>query len=304
MQIFLKHDQENLLAGGGDRDGGDFQIDRAHASGTFDGNFLLTDRFIVVFDERQRRTNGIQKGMAGNFREIESRSAGGRLEILAEVAPDAEDFQVFIDDNAGGQVARDEEALGLLELQRVRGTRRGGASAARGRKLGNVLGKIGHQGGATGFLAENVFAAIGRGEIVEELVDVFRFTQDQAAGRIEGVVELGDDALLRERMQAAQIMAATNQVHAREGGIIGQILAGKNTKVANGLGNEVSGAGGEEEIFEAQRRDVGEASRIVDAGASGLQRSFVRIGGEDLNLRLGEFAIGRGGGARFGEELR
>ena len=51
---------------------------------------------------------------------------------------------MFIDDDAGGQVARDEEVFGLLELRRIGGTRGGGASAARGSEVGNILGKIGH----------------------------------------------------------------------------------------------------------------------------------------------------------------
>ena len=84
-------------------------------------------------------------------------------------------------------------------------------------------------------LLEDIFEAVGSGEVVGEMTDVLEIAQDQAAGGTEGVMQLGDHALLRERMQAIQNMAAADEIHARERRIVSEVLVGKNAHVADGF---------------------------------------------------------------------
>src|SRR5580692_6505812 len=116
-------------------------------------------------------------------------------------------------------------------------------------------------------------------------------------------MQLRDDAFLRKRVQAEQKMAATNQIHSGERGIVRQILAREDAHVPNRFRNEVSASGWMKEILEALGRDVGQPSFGVHAGASRLERRVINIGGEDLNRRRRRTTVARRTPAALGNEL-
>ncbi len=111
-----------------------------------------------------------------------------------------------------------------------------------------------------GLLGIDLVFLVHRLEQVGEPADRFRGAQEQEPAGLERVMERGQRLLLEGRLQIDEQVAATDQVHAREGRIGDEVLPREDDHLAQRLADTVAAFFLDEEPPQPLRRDViGEA---------------------------------------------
>src|SRR5512142_2666847 len=95
----------------------------------------------------------------------------------------------------------------------------------------------------------------------------FRWTEHQEARRLEGVLQDRPHLLLQYVAEVDQHVAATNEVQLRERRVLGEVVPGKHTRLTDVLHNLITALRSGEETRQSLRRDMGQRSARVYAGA-------------------------------------
>ena len=201
---------------------------------------------------------------------------------------EVDDLQLLVDDDARWRVLVEEQTLDvLLELA---GTVRPGRLGCRGTPQAPHIDppardQAAPRDGTSCPRQMHLVRAVHRCEQIRGGPDAFRAAEDQRAGRLQGVVKDLKDLLLRGRFEIDQHVATRDQIHVREGRILGQIVFGEHTQVANALGDLVLAVDGCEEPLAARDRHLACAGFGVDAGARFLYGGVVDVRAENVNGR-------------------
>jgi len=97
-------------------------------------------------------------------------------------------------------------------------------------------------------------------------------------------VERGQHLALRVLFKINQQVAATDQVHPREGRIAEQILPGEDDHLAQELGGAVAAVLLRKEAPQPFRREVVEEAFGIKTGAGFIEQRLVKVGGKKLQL--------------------
>ena len=108
--------------------------------------------------------------------------------------------------------------------------------------------------------------------------------QKQVTVLAQPIVERGEDHLLQVPLQVDQQVAADDQIEARKGRVVQQVVGGEEHPCAH-LGLHLVVAVGEaEEARQPLRRDGDGNGGRVDARTAKLQRRIAQVRGKDLDL--------------------
>ena len=179
-----------------------------------------------------------------HFHQVEARLAGGRLKKRTGRAAKLQDLHLSIDQDAGWGVFVEGDAVGfVLQVQFVR------ESFGRGAWFGcrNLPGHARMPGTQLQLqrcpcrsLGIDLLLLIDGRKQVGKRANRFRRAQEQKPLRLQGVMKNGQDLLLHALFDVNQQVAATDEVHARKGGIGDEILSGEDTHLADGLVDSVA----------------------------------------------------------------
>ena len=245
------------------------------------------------------------QSFAGHLQHVEGGLAGGRLEVCAGCPPELEDLEIGADQHPGRRELVDGDAVGLalriqlaaqsvhraLSTSRARQRRRPGwCEGSFAVRLGDRQMKGRDRGRLPG---EDLVLAVHRLEQIGEAPDGFGSAQQQESARAQRIVERGQRLLLQGRLQIDQQVAATHDIHAREGRVGDQVLAREDHHLAQALADAVAAFFlGEEPPQALGRNLVGEAPG-VQAVAGLVEQRVVEVGGEDLELAHPRGFLGR-----------
>jgi hypothetical protein len=129
------------------------------------------------------------------------------------------------------------------------------------------------------------------------LEDAFGLAEEQVGARVECVMEHRQQPCLQLALEINQDITATDQVQAKKGRILHQILTGEDHHVAQVLVDLVAVAVRREVGAQAGAVHVRQAGRGKDAAPCQRHRIQVDVGGEDLQPVLVE-----GGAQTFGKQ--
>ena len=97
-------------------------------------------------------------------------------------------------------------------------------------------------------------------------------------------MEGGNEFRLQTQCQINHEVAATDEVHAREGGLADEILSGEDDLLAQRLAHPITPRLFNEESSQPFWRDVGHKGLRVQALPGFVEQRVVQVGREDLNL--------------------
>ena len=121
------------------------------------------------------------------------------------------------------------------------------------------------------------------------------------AVRLEGVVELGQDVLPGVGLQADEQVPAADEVHPREGGIAGQVVAGEDADVPHGLVHLVLAVQPDEEPPKPLGRDVLHDGVRIRGRPRRPERGVALVGGEHLQVAAHVRLLQQADGDRVGQ---
>ena len=125
---------------------------------------------------------------------------------------------------------------------------------------------------------------------VEQVIasgDVLGRSQEQPALRPQRIMEYGNQPLLQTGVEIDQQIAADDQIHAREGRILDQVVVRHPHHVADALDQSIIVITGEKITVEQFRRDFLDRALRVGCGARLQQHLLVNVGGENLHRWAG-----------------
>ena len=137
--------------------------------------------------------------------------------------------------------------------------------------------------GRHGLLGVELVLVVAHAEQVGEFAGRLRTAQHQESARIEGIVHDRQHLGLQRRAQVDQHVAAADQIHPREGGVLDQVVRGKDAGVADHFADLVTGINFDEVFVQKFRRHAGHFMRVVNALAGLLDRLFANVGAKDLD---------------------
>ena len=233
--------------------------------------------------------------------ELEAGGAGGGAEKRPDMAAKVQHLELFADDDARRHKALEQLALGdvlqvgdapgrLGKVRRLARRRRREAHVER-RRVGAVAAAI------------QLGLAVDRREQLRRVTDALRAAEHQAALVGEGVVQDAQGAPLRRGLQVDQQVAAGDQIDAREGRVLEQVVAREDHQVANRARHLVALLFAREEAPEAHLAELCDAGGAVDAAPRLTDAGVGDVGGEDLTAQIapsGLEGLGHEDGQRVG----
>ena len=133
--------------------------------------------------------------------------------------------------------------------------------------------------------------AVQRLEELGERSDRLRRPQDQDAIRLQRVVEERDHALLQDRSQVDEHVAAGDEIEMGEGRILGDVLPGEHAALADPPPHLEVMVGLFEVAAQALGADVGGDALGIDAGTGTVDGGLAQVRGEDLDGNLGRLLL-------------
>src|SRR5574343_745046 len=182
---------------------------------------------------------GLDLGAPGAFdhvEQVEIDAPGRDLEKRTDVAENVQHVEVGIHHHAGRHVSL-EGRVDKARFHRALPPDRGAADRRQ------VHAEWHESRGAGGQLlaAEQLVLAADRLEKPLALIDAFRFAQEQQATAGKRVVEGVEYFFLQVVLEVDQQIAAADQVEPQEGGILQDVLTGKDDRFAQWLDDFVGG---------------------------------------------------------------
>ena len=182
-----------------------------------------------------------------------------------------DDFQLLVDHDAGGYVAVYQQALYLL----LHSEHRFG-KIRRARLFGFPLRvieprEVGDQPRRRLLLLIDLVLFVDEREMIGKRTHAFRSTEHQITGRLEPVMHRGNDALLKNRPEINEQIAATDQIETREWRVLREILLGENAHFPDGLNDLITAIAAHKETFQPFRRHSGNRTFRVEATSSPVQ---------------------------------
>jgi len=95
-------------------------------------------------------------------------------------------------------------------------------------------------------------------------------------------VKSGDDTFLENSSEVDKQVAAGDEIQIGKGWVLGDVLAGENTHLADGLIDLISPVELDEKSPQALRRNFCNRGCRIKTGPSAVERALADIGGEDL----------------------
>ena len=254
----------------GERD--DVEVDRLPAARRPDPQTGLPHRGLALARRVQCRAQAVEQSLTRHLQQIQAGFAGCRLEVRAGLAPELDDLQVGIDDDARRGVAIEDDAadFALQRLLRLRDFLR---QPLRRHARRRVVDADGHRRSARRrLLAIDAEFLVGQAEQPDLRADGLGLSQHEESLWVERVMEDRDEPLLQHDVHVDQDVAAENQVETREGRILGQVLPREDAQIAHGLADAVAAIDLREEAAQDLRRDVRLDARRIESGAGVFDR--------------------------------
>ncbi len=246
--------------------------------------------FLALLIAARRRNRDL---LPRHLEQVQAGLAGRRRQIRSGVPTELQDFQIGVDQHAGGDVSCQEDAVGLFLHVGPRLAAAGSLpwSSVSTAPVGAGRRAEGHPAGGR-FLRVDLVLGVLRLEQVAVGADGLRGPQQEEAGRLQGIVEERQDLLLQRRLQVDEQVAAADQVDLGEGRIGQHVVPGEHAHVADRLADAVAAVHLREEAPQALRRDVVQDVLRVDARAGLVDDRSVQVGGEDLDRELAAAGLG------------
>ena len=137
----------------------------------------------------------------------------------------------------------------------------------------------------------NSVLPIHRLEEIGEPADCLARAQKQESIRAQRIMERRQDLLLQTRLDIDEQVAATDQVHAREGRIADEILPRKDDCVAQRLDHAIAVLFLDKEASQPFGRHVLHQTFGVETGAGFIEQRIVQVSGENLEFGRVRHAI-------------
>ena len=151
---------------------------------------------------------------------------------------------------------------------------------------------MGRQAGGRILLLVNPVFLVHRREVLRISPQALGSAEHQKTAGFERIVQSRDHPLLQHRAQVDQQIAATDQVQVGERRIFGHILLGKDAHLPYRFDNLISPVDSHEEPPQTLRRDAGDQSLGIEAGAGPVERAVADVGGENLERRGAQTGFG------------
>src|SRR2546430_7943227 len=165
-----------------------------------------------------------QQALARHSRQAECGMSGCLFQKSTRPPVELDDFQLLVDHDAGGYVAVYQQALYLLPHSESRL-----GKLRRARVFGFPLGVIepregGDQARRRFLLLIDLVFLVDEREVIGKSTQAFRSAEHQITGRLEPVMHRGNDALLKNRPEINEQVAAADQIEVRERRVLREIL--------------------------------------------------------------------------------
>src|SRR6266446_1682993 len=233
---------------------------------------------------RQRQTQRGEQPLTRHPEDVLPWLARRRLEIETGSPIELENFQLLVDDDARRDVAGNEQALDVLRHVETR------PQESRRAAVGRLLGaRLDFQSGrkpdrAVGSRArEDLGGLVHDGEELAEPRYAFAVPEEEEPRLVQGVVNAGEDSLLKRFAEVDQDVATAHQIHLREGRIAREIVPDEDAQLAHVLLDAIAAVElGEVAppplLAQVPYRAIGE-----DAGARLLDAPLTEVRTEDLD---------------------
>jgi hypothetical protein len=238
----------------------------------------------------EERAQLVRQLLARHLQHVEAGLARRGLEVRAGVPAELHDLQIGAHDHARRRVAAQDQAIGLV-LRVEPGARvpvhlaRGPIGRVGARPLPPPAGELEAYARGGRVLHVDLVPLVDRREKLGVPGEGLRRSEHQVPGRPERVVEDGHDALLQDRLEVDEHVAAADEIEPRERGIAGEVLPREDAAIADRFVDLPELARLGEEAPQPLGRHVAGDVLDVRAGPRLLQRGLAHVGGEDLERR-------------------
>ncbi len=218
--------------------------------------------------------------------ELEARAAFGDGGILGGGSEAVEDIQLIVEHEAGAAEAGEDSVCEGFGEARLIGER---VALDGGQVHGMIdhcsenteLQRLGQRGGDGVFFPKEVVVRIQRLEVVLEVAEALAEPERKDAFGAEGVVQDGEHTLLGGRLEVNENIPATDEVDAGEGGILEEVVLGKDDTLPDGAADLVMVAVAGEVFLEVVGRDISGDGLGINPLPGDLGGAAVEVGGEE-----------------------
>ena len=275
-------------------EGGDFDLDAHAAVGGVHKAVADDDGFFGAGGALEGDAERAADGFLGEGHDFTGGFAAGLIEEAVGIAVEVDNAAVAVEDDGGGGVFVEEDAVGdLLDGGAGEGAAFGGRVVGEGAGAEREDGEIDVAvAGGSDAAEEAPFFVDGLEHGVEAGAEGFAGSEEECAAFAEAEVEEGEDAALDVGFEVDEEVAAGAEVEAAEGGILQDVLRGEDDELAHFFFDAVVGVVLVEEAGEALFAEVAFDAAGKDAGAGVEEGAVGGVGGEDFDVEV--FAGGFG----------